>query len=276
MATLKYIQFLERDKICKAWQDRRNLYTICTPVFPNIPEKAHKIPWSVRNMEPPFMNSYKVHEADESRDKTSNVAITFTFDDVDDPLTPEKICPSAKDPREPCRDKKIKTVHYDVYNYNLITRLNKLIPKNSIFAEIGACNKGQFDDNIYTFTASLVRPSHVDEIIAAVYEFITLAGFSNIQHVIMDTLSDNSYEWMTNLLIASHYDVNAEEKEDEEDDEWCWESIYSFIHWTPEHNISVNDNDYSHEIGVFTTAYDAIYEVVNLAIRQSHARFNQF
>lgn len=262
MATLKYLQFLERNKICKAWQDRRSLYTICTQVFPNIPEEAHKIPWTVRNMEPAFMNSYRVYEADEPRDKTSNVAITFTFRDGD-PLTPKNICPEEEDPYKPCHDIEIKTIHYDVYNFKLYRHMNELIPENSIIEEIGACNQGQYNDKIYTFTASLVRPSHLDDIIVAIYEFITLAGFLNIQHVFIDTLSDDSYEGMTNLLIASHYDLNTEEKED---------SIYSLVHWSPEHDISVNDYDYCQELNIFTTAYDTIYDVVNLAIRQSHSR----
>lgn len=268
MATLKYIQFLERNKISMTLQDRKKVYSICTSVFPDIPEEAHKIPWSLRNMEPSFMNSIRIFECDEVHDKTSNVAITFTFDGPNI-LKPDFVCSGEQDPYTPCRDLNIRTEHYDVYNFQLNQYMNFKIPQGSIIKEIGACNEGNEGevDNIYTFTASLRSPSYIDDICKAVYEYIHQIGFSKINHIVVDTLSDNGYDMMTSLLMASHYDLNAKEKEEDEEDEdgelWCWHSISSIIkHWDAQHNESVRDEIYNYEMNVLCSSYETIHDNV--------------
>lgn len=262
MATLKYQQFLERNKISEAWQDRRKVYSICTAVFPNIPDEAHEIPWSLRNMEPSFMNFHKVFDSDESRNQTSNVAITFKYDGPNF-LAPEHVYTGKEDPYTPCRDLNIRTKHYNVYNFELNKYINNKIPQGSNIKEIGACNDGGEYDNIYTFTAALASPSYIDVICKDVYKFITQIGFSKINHIIIDTLSDNSYKMMTSLLIASHYDHNAKETEEEEDD-WCWHSISSVIkHWSPDYNEIVHVEEYNQELNSLCSAYDAINGTVH-------------
>lgn len=264
MATLSlnYLQFLERSKVSKVWQDKHTIYTICTSVFPCIPRKAHQITWTLRNMEPSF--AIPTFYSDESRNKTSSIVVSFIFDGPD-PLSKEKMCPDC-DPYKPCRDLNIKTDHYTMYSYNLTKYLNDIIPRNSIIQEVGACNPGLGDYfyTIYTFSAGLKEESYIDTICEGVYDLlkrVDISGIPNIKHINIDILSCQGYTPMTTLLIASNYDETAQEivsEEEKDQDAHSLESLISEKGYWCHRDVTLIGTTYNREMNILCSAYEAI------------------